>query len=147
MRLTIRTLVRVILLAVILSAGLWLLSDNNVVSAPATSITHELAPGLVAGWVRQGNQLTDADGDVWNCDNPEATEPADMDCTLFVQPTSGKRDPNDNPYVGMTNDAGQWLIFEKRGDNELIDATGTIWFCASRIPGKTLAANGCHRRG
>ncbi len=147
MRLTIRTIMRVVLLAVIISAGLWLLSDNNVISAPAANITHELAPGLVAGWVQQGNQLTDADGDLWECRNPVAKEPADMDCTLVTQPETGKRDPNENPYIGMTNDAGQWLIFEKRGDNELIDATGAAWNCASRIPGATLAANGCHRRG
>lgn len=147
MRLTIRTIMRVILLAVILSAGLWLLSDSNVISAPAEHITHELAPGLVAGWVRQGNKLTDADGDLWECRHLEAAEPADMDCILITQPTSGKRDPNDNPYIGMTNDVGQWLIFEKRGDNELIDATGAAWICAKRTPGATLAANGCHRRG
>jgi len=146
MRLTGRAIFRVILVAVALSAGLWLLSDNSVSSAPASAtIKRTIAPGVEAGWVRNGNTITDADGDAWECSNLDAVEPGDWNCK--VSNPSAQVERGDNPAVALRLESGQWLIFEKRGDNELIDTTGATWTCATRTAGATLAANGCSRRG
>ena len=146
MRLTSKVIVRVILVAVALSAGLWLLSDDSVSSAAASAtIKRTIAPGVEAGWVRSGNTITDADGDVWECANLDAVEPGDWNCKQSNPLTQVER--GDNPAVALRLETGQWLIFEKRGDNELIDTTGATWTCATRTAGATLAANGCSRRG
>lgn len=146
MRLTGKAIFRVILVAIALSAGLWLLSDNSVSSAPASAtIKRTIEPGVEAGWVRSGNTITDADGDVWECANLDAVEPGDWDCK--ASNPSVQVDRGDNPSVALRLETGQWLIFEKRGDNELVDTTGATWVCATRTAGATLAANGCNRRG
>lgn len=145
MRLTKKVITRTILLAIALSAGLWLLTDNGVISAPVqATIRYTIAPGVETGWVRNGAIVTDADGDVWKCDNFDA-EPIEWDCALNRLPAQEKKDPADNPHIAMRLETGHWLIFEKRGENEAIDTSGNVWECASLTPGETLAANGCHR--
>jgi len=107
------------------------------------TVRRMIAPGVEAAWVRNGNVVTDADGDVWECGNIESAEPRDWDCKPLN--SSVQSDRGENPAVAMRLDSGQWLVFEKRGA-ELVDMSGATWVCASRTAGATLAANGCSRK-
>ena len=99
-----------------------------------------------ATWQRAGNVLIDEDGDKWKCENPDAANPSDMGCAILEQPMQADL-PELNPHIMVQNASGQWLVFERKGENEIIDANGTIWTCANRDGAITLADMGCTRSG
>lgn len=149
MRLTKRVVTRVILLAVALSLGIWLLYEPGVEAAMSGTMRKAMmgmGDNVSATWQRTGAIIIDEDGDKWRCENPEASNPADMACALVDRQVQTDF-PKLNPYVSVQNAQGQWLIFERKGDHEIIDANGTIWRCANRDGATTLANMGCTRSG
>lgn len=148
MRLTKRTFARVILLAIALSVGIWLLYEPGVKATESDTIQRGLmsvGDNISATWQRAGDVLIDDDGDKWRCENPEAANPSDMGCALLEQPKQSGF-PALNPHVSVQNAQGQWLVFKRKGDHGIIDANGTIWTCANRDGATTLAAMGCAKR-
>lgn len=147
MRLTGKVVFRVILIALALSGGIWLLYEPRVEAAATTTMRKVLSTmdgDISVTWQRTGNILIDEDGDKWRCESPDAKNPNDMGCALLNPPAQSEFPPL-NPYVSVQNERGQWLVFERRGENEIIDANGTIWQCANRDGATTLANMGCIR--
>jgi hypothetical protein len=139
--------VRVVILAIVLSAGIYFLYDPGVEAAASTVLSKIIAnDNISATWQRAGNVLIDEDGDKFRCENPDAPNPSDMGCAIMDQPTQTNL-LKLNPHLAVQNAQGQWLIFERKGDHEIIDANGTIWTCANRDGATTLADMGCTRSG
>lgn len=147
MRLTKSTFFKVILLAMALSGGIYLLYDPGVEAAASVALSKMVdGDNVSATWQRAGNVLIDEDGDKWRCENPDAKNPNDMGCALLDQLTQDEL-PALNPHIMVQNASGQWLVFERKGDHEIIDANGTLWTCANRDGAVTLADMGCTRSG
>lgn len=146
MRLTKGTFFKVVILAIAISGGIYLLYDPGVEAAASVALSKMIEGDTVsATWQRVGNVLIDEDGDKWRCENPDASNPNDMGCAFMDEPTQTELELN--PHIMVQNDAGQWLVFERKGDHEIIDADGAVWTCANRDGAVKLADMGCARSG